>query len=36
MVYPGHGTPFTLGSVEPFIDAQMRLLDRKIARLQQK
>ena len=36
MVCPGHGTPFTLKDVEPFIDAQMRLLDRKIARLQQK
>lgn len=35
LVYPGHGEPFTLGSVEPFIDTQMRLLDRKIARLQQ-
>ena len=36
LVYPGHGTPFTLGSIEPFIDTQMRLLERKIARLQQK
>ena len=36
IVYPGHGIPFTLKDVEPFIDAQMRLLDRKIARLQKK
>lgn len=36
LVYPGHGEPFTLGSVVPFIDTQIRLLDRKIARLQQK
>ncbi len=32
IVYPGHGTPFTLKDVEPFIDAQIRLLERKIAR----
>lgn len=32
LVYPGHGEPFTLGSAMPFIDTQMRLLERKIAR----
>lgn len=31
-VYPGHGSNFALADVEPFIDTQIRLLDRKIAR----